>query len=171
MKMEIISEKKNPAMKRDEHIISVDHSGKATPNRPAIIKDVAKLIKVNDDLIIVDKIISNKGLQSSIAYVLSYKKKDDVPEYKLQKMKKRIAMIKKEKPAEAAPAPVEEKPTEGEEKKEEGAESEAPKQEVKTEEKKEEAPTEEKKEEPAAEEKVEEKPAETSEQTKEEKRE
>jgi len=145
MKMEIISEKKNPAMKRDEHIISVDHSGKATPNRPAIIKDVAKLIKVNDDLIIVDKIVSNKGLQSSIAYVLSYKKKDDVPEYKLQKMKKRIEMIKKEKPPEPK---VEEAATE--------APKEAAAEEVKEEEKKEEPTAEEKTEEKPAEEKVEE---------------
>jgi len=112
--MKIVSEKKNSAMKRDEYIISVEHKGKATPNRPEIIKGVAKLIKVNDNLIIIDKIISNRGLQSSIAYVLSYRKRDDVPAYKLEKMKKRIEKIKPKseaKQADAAPA-AEEKPAE-----------------------------------------------------------
>jgi len=120
-------------MKRDEHLISLEHKGKATPSRPEIMKDVAKLLKTREELIIVDKIISNKGIQSSKVYVLSYRKKDDMPEYKLDKMKARMEKAKvkqdaaKEKVPEA-PAPKEEaKPEESpaEEKAEEPKQEEA----------------------------------------------
>lgn len=117
MKMEIVKDKKNPAMKRDEHAISLEHTGKATPSRPEIMKDVAKLLKTKEELIIVDKIISNKGVQSSVVYVLSYRKRDDMPKHKLEKMKARMDKAKakqqaaKEKLPEA-PKQEEEKPSE-----------------------------------------------------------
>jgi ribosomal protein S24E len=163
MKMEIIKDKKNPAMKRDEHLISLEHKGKATPSRAEIMKDVAKLLKTREELIIVDKIISNKGVQSSVVYVLSYRKKDDVPRYKLDKMKARMDKAKAKQQAAKEKAPEapkeEEKPEEaaaetGEQAKEEET-AEEPKQEEQKpeeaaegeEEKKEEQPAEEPKEE------------------------
>jgi ribosomal protein S24E len=169
MKMEIVKDKKNPAMKRDEHIISLEHKGKATPSRHEIMKEVAKLLKAKEDLIIVDKIISNKGVQSSMVYVLSYRKKDDVPKYKLEKMNARMEKAKarreaaKEKAAEAAPkeeAKPEDAAETGEQaKEEEPAEEPKQEEEAKEGEQPEEAAEEEKKEEAPAEEK----PAETGE--------
>lgn len=116
MKFEMLKEKKNPAMKRDEHLISLEHKGKATPSRPEIMKEVAKLLKTKEELIIIDKILSNKGVQSSKVYVLSYRKRDEMPKYKLDKMKERMEKIKPKKAAEEKPAeaeqPKEEQPVE-----------------------------------------------------------
>lgn len=126
MKMEIINEKKNPVLKRDEHRIRLEHKGKATPSRFELAKEVSRLLKTKEDLIIIDKILSRRGKQESDVYVLSYKKTDDMPKYKAEKMKARAKEPKK------AEAPAEEPKAE-----------EAPKEKP-AEEKAEEAPAEEK---------------------------
>jgi neurofilament heavy polypeptide len=179
MKFEIVKDKKNPAMKRDEHLISIEHKGEATPSRQEIMKGAAKLLKTKEDLIIVDKIISNRGIQSSMVYVLSYRKKDDVPKYKLDKMNARMEKVKakkeaaKEKAAEA-PAPKEEAAGEGTAETGEPAKEEKPAEtgeNAKEEPKQEEPAEEEKTEEQPAEEKREEAPAETGEEAKKDKKE
>ncbi len=130
MKVEILDRKKNPLMKREEIVFSVDHDGKATPARKDLFKEISGKLKVKEDLLIIDKIFSATGKSQSNLKVLVYKKKDDIPKGKLEKMKSRMEKKKEEKPKEEA-KPVEEvKPT----KKKTEAEEEKP-EEVKTEEK------------------------------------
>ncbi len=140
MKIEIREEKKNPLMKREEVTIRAEHSGKATPSRKDLIKEVATRLKSKEDLIIIDKIFSARGRCQSDITVLVYRKKDDIPKDKLEKMKRRLEKRKKpaeEAPAETKPAGGAEKPAEGEGKPAEEAKSEE-KAEEKVEEKKEE---------------------------------
>lgn len=143
-KMEIVDQKKNPLMKREEVVFSLEHKGKATPSRMDMIKEIASKLNVKEDLLIIDRIISAKGNSKSSVKVLTYKKADDIPKGKLDKMKARLEKAKK-KAAEAKP---EKKPAEA----------------------KEEA-TEAKEEKPAEEAKPEEKPAEAKEEKKEDKKE
>jgi len=164
MKIEIKEQKKNPLLKREEVSVSLEHPGKATPSRREILPELAKVLKSREELLIIDKIFSVHGKNVSEARVLAYKKKDEIPKEKLEKMKGRMMEKKKAAPAEApAPAeaakegekPSEEAPKEGEtkeEKSEEAPKEEKPAEEAKPEEKKKEAPAEEKKGEPKQEE-------------------
>lgn len=155
MKVEILEQKKNPLLKREEVSVSLEHPGKATPSRKEILPELAKALKSREDLLIIDKIFSVPGKNISEARVLAYKKKDEIPKNKLEKMKGRMAPSKKP----AAPAPAE-APKEGEKPPEGAKEGAAPAEEKPAEEKKE-VPAEEKKgEAPEEEAKPEEKPPE-----------
>lgn len=86
MKIEVISHKKNPLVKREEFEMLVEHSGRATPTRKELADDVAKKANTSHDLIIIDKVISIKGAAQSRLKILAYKKKEDMPKHKLEKM-------------------------------------------------------------------------------------
>ena len=81
MKIEIKEQKKNPLLKREEVSVSIEHPGKATPSRREILPELAKVLKSNEDLIIIDKIFSVHGMNVSEARLLVYKKKDEIPRY------------------------------------------------------------------------------------------
>jgi len=122
MSMKISDQKKNPLMKREEVWVSFEHTGKATPTRKDMLTEISKALKSKEELVIIDKIFTDKGVAESKAKVFVYKKKEDIPKDKLDKMQRR--MNKKKKGAAAT--------------------EEAPKAEAKPEEKKEEPKTEEK---------------------------
>lgn len=129
MKLEIKHHRKNALMKRDEVVVSIEHGGKATPNRRHILDETAKLLKAKPDCIIIDRILTEGGKAFSEARVLVYLKKDDVPAWRLKKMEQRLAKVKKaeEKPAEAAhEAPAEETPEAKTEEKEAAVPKEKP---------------------------------------------
>lgn len=146
MKIEIKKQKKNPLLKREEISVSIEHPGKATPSRREILPELAKVLKSSEDLIIIDKIFSVYGRNVSEARVLAYKKKDEIPKEKLEKMKGRMTEKKKAAPAEAS-APSAEAAKEGEKPPEGAPKEEKPAEEAKPEEKSEEAPAETSKEE------------------------
>lgn len=123
MKMEEKGKKKNAPMKRDEVIFSVSHEGKATPSRQELLKQAASKLNVKDELVIVDRIFSSKGRSESEVSLLVYKKKDDIPRGKLEKMNRRMGKGKKKQAEE--PKPEGKKEEKQEEKKEaEGKEKE-----------------------------------------------
>jgi len=160
MKLDIIERKENPLMKREEIWVGVEHLGAATPKRAELLEGTVKVLKAKKELVIIDKIFSERGKGGSKVKVLVYKNEKDIPKDKAEKMKRRLEKKKAgaAAPAEAAPA---EKPAESEAKPEEGK-AEKKKEEAKPEEepaekKKEEKPAEKKKEEAKPEEKKEEK--------------
>jgi ribosomal protein S24E len=99
--MEIINQKKNALMNREEAWVMIDHGGKPTPPRKEIIADVAKQFKAKEDCVIVDKIFSETGKPASRVKVLVYPKADAVPKAKLDKMQIRMGLKKAEKKGEA----------------------------------------------------------------------
>jgi len=115
MKTEVKEQKKNPLLKRNEAVISIVHAGKATPSRVDILEIASKELKVDKQLIIVDSVFTEAGRNISNARILTYSKKEDIPEYKLKKMKSK----KKQAEGEAKP---EEKPKEDKPKGEKPAE-------------------------------------------------
>jgi ribosomal protein S24E len=94
MKIEIGDRKKNALLKRDELTVSIDHSGKATPNRKEIMDGIAKEIKAKAENIIVTKITTHGGTSVSTASVYAYSRKEDIPEWKLKKFAARLGKIK-----------------------------------------------------------------------------
>jgi len=120
MKCEIRERKKNLLMKRDEALILINHSGKATPDRIQVLSEAAALLKGRPDNIIIDRIITHGGSTVSEAKVLSYSRKEDIPEWRLKKMERRVSKIKGRPNEEPKPAP-DEKPAEGESSREGGA--------------------------------------------------
>ena len=122
MNVKVGEQKRNPLLKREEMHCIFEHPGRATPSRKEMLPDLEKILKTKKDLIIIDKIFSVKGKGKSKAHVLVYKKKEDVPKEKLEKMQRRM-----EKNAKVKKPSEEEKPA-GPEKAEE-IEKEVPKEE------------------------------------------
>ena len=112
MKVEIKDEKKNPLMKREEAVLVLDHSGKATPSRKEIWEAASKALKKDKNLIIVDSIFSEAGMSKSNARIFVYAKKEDIPEYKLRKMTDKKKEKKEEKSPEAPKKEAKEDKTE-----------------------------------------------------------
>ena len=161
--MDVSERHKNPLLKRDEVEVVVDHEGKPTPSRHDLIKEMATKLHAKENMIIINKIHTGKGLNKSKVSAFIYHKEDDIPKGLLEASKKRMKEPKKaepaEQPAEQPAAPEGEAPAE--EKKEDAPAEEA----------KEEKPVEEKKEEPPKEEVKEDKAEEPKEENPEEKKE
>lgn len=128
-------------------MINLDHGRKATPSRQEILKEVAKQVKASEDVIIIDKIFSKSGVSASEARAFVYKKKDEIPRDKLEKMTRRMEKKKGETASPEAPK--------REAAKEEGIKEEAGKEKTEEQPKEEETKVEEPKEEPVHEEKKE----------------
>jgi len=113
MKTEIVSEKENPLMKRKACWLSVEHTGKETPSRNVVLPEVVKKLGSKEELTVIDKIFSERGIAKSRVKVLVYYDKKDMPKPKPEKK------AGKSKPADKGPAneaeksaPVAEKPKE-----------------------------------------------------------
>jgi ribosomal protein S24E len=104
MKIEIKERKRNSLMKREEALISIEHGGRATPNRKQILDEVSKLFKSNPETIIIDRIITQGGKPRSDIKTFVYSKKEDIPPWRLSKMEQRLSKKKKEEPPEVPPA-------------------------------------------------------------------
>ena len=115
MTLKIVDQKNNPLLKREEIYCIFEHPDKATPSRNEMIPALEKTLNTKREMIIIDKIFSVKGKGESKVHIFVYKKKEDVPKDKLEKMQKRM-----EKKGEGEePAKEEEKPKEGHTKKKE----------------------------------------------------
>ena len=100
MKIEIVSQKKNPLMGREDVRVRIIHEGQSTPSRQEILKEVAHSLKTGESHVIIDRIFTLQGENVSEVKVLSYGSKEDVPAYKAEKMKRRMKIkAEAEKPA------------------------------------------------------------------------
>jgi ribosomal protein S24E len=147
MKLDVISEKDNPLRKRKEYWLLADHAGEGTPPRHSLLPQVAKELGLKEELIVLDKIFSERGKPSSRLKVLVYSDKLEVPREKTERQQRKVKkFLEKKEKAEAQPAP-EEAPAEGgekaEEKPEEPSEEPAPDEEPPAEEPEGEKPAEE----------------------------
>jgi ribosomal protein S24E len=103
MKIEIVSQKKNPLMGREDVHLRINHDGQRTPSRQEILKEIAHSLKMGENHIIIDRIFTVQGQAISNAKVMTYERKEDVPAYKTEKMKRRMK-LEKEPEAPAAKA-------------------------------------------------------------------
>lgn len=114
----IIEKVENPVFKRDVVKLEFEHFKTNTPNRHQIIEESAKILKVNPEFLMLQKISTVYGSAKCIAKLHVYKNRKDLeanePAYLLKRVEK-----KEEPKKEEAPTPTPEAPKPAEEKKEE----------------------------------------------------
>jgi ribosomal protein S24E len=88
-------------MGREEAEARITHEGERTPSRQEILKEIAHHMKADEDSIIIDRIMTVQGQAVSAAKILAYERKEDVPAYKIEKMKRRMKVAKEEAPKAA----------------------------------------------------------------------
>ncbi|BBL45272.1 30S ribosomal protein S24e [Nanobdella aerobiophila] len=72
MEINIINREKNELFNREELVVKIDHKNEATPKRDDIKSKVAAMVGKDDKLVVVRKIITEYGKQSSKAYINVY---------------------------------------------------------------------------------------------------
>ncbi len=110
MEIEIISKKENPLVGRLEVNFKVSHPKEITPARKHIREEIASLLKIKKDRIVIDNMKPEFGKPETIGYAKVYKTKDDALQMETNAVLKRNALLEEEK---------EEKKEKAEEKKEE----------------------------------------------------
>ena len=99
MEIKILDRKENILLKREEIEAGIEQAG-ATPSRKVVTAEAAKKLGVDESLLIVDKISTERGKSGSFAKFLVYKKMEEIPKYKITKSEKRLG-IDKNKATEA----------------------------------------------------------------------
>ncbi|MFH1229148.1 MAG: hypothetical protein V1678_01850 [Candidatus Aenigmatarchaeota archaeon] len=94
MKIEILSEKDNPLLKRKEVLVSIDYNGKSTISRSELQKMFSDQFKADIESVEISKILSEAGMPMGKAWIKLWKNKK-VPIYSEKK--------KGGKPAEEKP--------------------------------------------------------------------
>lgn len=144
MKIEIIEKVENPTLKRSEIKFKVEHTGAPTPKRLEVRSQLAVLLGVAEEALVIDKLASTHGRQVASGIARTYSSKEQLdeiePKYLLQRGLPKEAKPEeapKEKPKkpekEAKPEekPKEAKPEKAEPKKEAKPEEKAKEKEVK----------------------------------------
>jgi ribosomal protein S24E len=78
MDISIIEEKENPFLNRKELRIELKHIGSATPAKANLLKELATKYNVPEDQVIVDYILTKKGISESFVKVKILKEKPKV---------------------------------------------------------------------------------------------
>jgi small subunit ribosomal protein S24e len=118
MKIEVISEKENPLMKRKEYWVMVGHEGKETPSRHGLLPEVAKKLGAKEDVTVLCKVFSERGSAKSRAKIFVYADKKDVPPEKVARQERKAKKFLEKKAAAESAAKEKPEPA-AEEKKEE----------------------------------------------------
>jgi ribosomal protein S24E len=105
MKVEIVDKVENPLLKRVELKFRVDHAGAPTPRRLEVRPQLAALLGVAEDLVVIDKLSSTHGRQVASGIARAYSSREQLektePKYLLKRGLPKEA--KQEKPAEEKP--------------------------------------------------------------------
>lgn len=102
MEVEVISKKENPLLGRLEVDFKITHSKEVTPKRKDVKNEIAALLKVQKDTIVIDNMKTEFGKPETIGYAKVYKSKSAAQENETQAILKRnnIFEEKKEKAEE-----------------------------------------------------------------------
>ena len=104
MSLEILENKENPLLGRQEVSLLIKHYGKPTPNKVDLLKEAAGKLGTDESLLTIKGVFTGKGNSTSKVKVFVYKKKEDMPVDNL--FKKKVDQKSKEK---EAPKPAEKK--------------------------------------------------------------
>lgn len=99
MKIEIKEQKESPLLKRKEVRFEVNHVGEGTPKRQAVAEEMAKIMKVKRDSIVIDDLSSKYGVGISAGYAKVYDNKEAALEFENAHLLARNG-IEKDKPEE-----------------------------------------------------------------------
>ncbi len=111
MELEIVGKRENPLLKRMEVQFRVAHPNEQTPKRGDLRQELAKVLHVTRDIVIVDGLQSEFGRSASRGYAKVYKSKEDAMKVERRHILVRNGLLaaevkeKKEAPAKPAKAP------------------------------------------------------------------
>ena len=118
MDVKILDERPNPLMHRKEYLFEVDHAGAATPPRAEVRKELAKLVKVPADRLVIERMNARFGTARTRGEAMAYATKEAVDVTVREHILIRNGLREKavpaapaaggETPAPAPPAPKEE---------------------------------------------------------------
>lgn len=90
MDIDVISQKENPLMQRKEYWLSVDHEGKETPGRYALLPEIARKLGCEEGSVVLHKVFSERGLARSRAKVYVYVEKKHVKKEMLARQERKV---------------------------------------------------------------------------------
>lgn len=89
MDIKVIKREENKLYDREELEILIEHRNQATPKRLELKKQIAAMLGVDENLVIIEKIRTLYGKHQSIAYAKLYKNKETMmkiePKYLLKR--------------------------------------------------------------------------------------
>ena len=97
MEVEIISKKENPLIGRLEVNFKVSHPKEITPGRKTVRDEIASLLKVKKDTIVIDNMKPQFGKPETIGYAKVYKSKNDALQMETKAVLKRNALLEETK--------------------------------------------------------------------------
>lgn len=108
MEVEIVETRPNPLLKRTEYRFSVSHAEAATPQRDALRTEVAKLVKVPKDRVVIERVHARFGIARSEGVAAAYETADALKAVVRSHILVRNGL--KEKPVKGPAAPAAEAP-------------------------------------------------------------
>ena len=100
MEVEIISKRENPLIGRLEVDFKVSHPKEITPGRKEIRDEIASLLNVKKDTIVIDHMKPQFGKPETIGYAKVYKSKDDALQMETKPVLKRNALLEEKEKTE-----------------------------------------------------------------------
>jgi ribosomal protein S24E len=97
MKIQLLDEKKSPLLGRSRYKFQIEYLGESTPSNTDVKKEVARILKVKDELIAIRHIYQRFGVNKSKVIVHVYEKESDLR--KLEKDSKASAKAEEKKEA------------------------------------------------------------------------
>lgn len=107
MKVEVIKRTENPLLKRVEVEFRIDHAGAPTPSRLEVKPQLASLLGVSEDLLVIERFTSSHGRQVATGIARVYSTREQLesmePRYLLKRGQPKEGKEAGAKPEEKAP--------------------------------------------------------------------
>lgn len=87
MELDKISERDMPLFGRKDLLLKASFPGSATPKKEMLIKDIAKLAKASEELVVVDKVEQKFGGEAMVSAFV-YRDADSMKKFRKRKGKK-----------------------------------------------------------------------------------
>lgn len=97
MEIEVISKKENPLLDRLEVNFKVTHPKELTPQRKDVRDEIAALLKVKKDQIVIDHMNSEFGKPETIGYAKVYGNKESALQIETKAVLKRNNLLEEKK--------------------------------------------------------------------------
>jgi ribosomal protein S24E len=110
LEIRIVEERKNPLMHRTEYKFEIDHPTAASPRRADVRQELAKLVMVPKDRLVVERMNAKFGTARSDGLAMAYETKEALDVTVREHILIRNGLREKKSatpPTEAAPAPAE----------------------------------------------------------------
>jgi small subunit ribosomal protein S24e len=97
MEIEVISKKENPLLDRMEVNFKITHPKDITPKRKEVRDEIATLLKVKKDRIVIDHMNSEFGKPETIGYAKIYGSKENALQIETKAVLKRNGLFEEKK--------------------------------------------------------------------------